>query len=353
MHELAAPRIALVHSWLNTQNEGWYRMAFDHLGIPYDYISDHVLCQTPDLRARWDVILYGPTSGSAQRIVNGLPMRGDPIPWKKSEITPNLGGSPDTTDDMRGGIGLEGLANVARFVDAGGLFITIAANDAIPIDFGLIEGVSITPARELKARGSILNATIADKGSPIGYGYDDRLAIYFNQAPILNVSLAGSGGFGGGGRGAGGAEGDAAGRPSGRGSANDPDIPQGRPFAPPVPRPRIRSGEEPPLDEDQLEMLRAYIPRPEARPRVVVRFADEKDLLVSGMLAGGRELANRPAVVDVPRGKGHVLLFANNPVWRNQTQGSYFLLFNAMLNYDHLDVRRSAEKKDVAADKGK
>jgi hypothetical protein len=100
-------------------------------------------------------------------------------------------------------------------------------------------------------------------------------------------------------------------------------------------------------------MLRAYIPPPELRPRVVVRFADEKDLLVSGMLAGGHELANRPAVIDVPRGKGHVLLFANNPVWRNQTQGSYFLLFNAMLKYDHLDVRRSAEKKDVAADKGK
>jgi hypothetical protein len=73
----------------------------------------------------------------------------------------------------------------------------------------------------------------------------------------------------------------------------------------------------------------------------VVRFADEKDLLVSGMLSGGRELANRPAVIDVPRGKGHVLLFANNPVWRNETQGSYFLLFNAMLNFDHLDAGRA------------
>jgi len=49
-------------------------------------------------------------------------------------------------------------------------------------------------------------------------------------------------------------------------------------------------------------------------------------LLVSGMLSGGRELANRPVVVDVPRGRGHVLLFANNPIWRNATQGSYFLL---------------------------
>jgi hypothetical protein len=77
------------------------------------------------------------------------------------------------------------------------------------------------------------------------------------------------------------------------------------------------------------------------RPRTVVRFAEEKDLLISGMLSGGRELANHPAVIDVPRGKGHVLLFANNPVWRNETQGGYFLLFNAMLNFDHLDAGRS------------
>jgi hypothetical protein len=33
------------------------------------------------------------------------------------------------------------------------------------------------------------------------------------------------------------------------------------------------------------------------RPRVVLRFAtDEKNLLISGMLAGGNELANRPAI---------------------------------------------------------
>ena len=84
------------------------------------------------------------------------------------------------------------------------------------------------------------------------------------------------------------------------------------------------------------------------RPRMVLRFSDEKDLLVSGMLAGGRELANRPVVVDVPRGHGHVLLFANNPIWRNATQGSYFLLFNAMLNYDHLGVGQDAILQRVA-----
>jgi hypothetical protein len=67
------------------------------------------------------------------------------------------------------------------------------------------------------------------------------------------------------------------------------------------------------------------------------------------MLAGGRELANRPAVLDVPVGKAHVLLFANNPMWRQQTQGSFFLLFNAALNYDHLGVGRAAPKPEEPA----
>jgi hypothetical protein len=34
------------------------------------------------------------------------------------------------------------------------------------------------------------------------------------------------------------------------------------------------------------------------------------------------------------------VMFANNPMWRHQTQGSFFLLFNAALNFDHLGVGR-------------
>src|SRR6185369_12443030 len=139
MHELAAPRIALVHTWTNTQNEGWYRVAMDQTHVPYDYISDQKLKEIPDLRAKYDVILFGPVGGSAQRIVNGAPLRGDPIPWKKSALTPNLGDSPDQTDDMRPGMDLQGVLNLSKFIDAGGLFITIMGNASIPIDYGIVE----------------------------------------------------------------------------------------------------------------------------------------------------------------------------------------------------------------------
>ncbi len=342
MHPLAAPRVALVHTWLNTQNEGWYRVAFDRLQIPYEYISDQKLRIIPDLREKYDVIIFGPTPGNPQRVVNGIPMHGgDPIPWKESSITPNLGSSPDTTDDMRGGMGLEGLDKIAQFVNAGGLFVVVQGNAGIPIDYGLVEGVSIVRTRELQAHGSVLDAVIADKNSPVAYGYGDRLAVYFNQAPVLEITRPGSG-F------ADTHPSDT--RPSGRGGVDDPDVPQGRPYVAPPPKPVLKPGEEPPLDDDVREYMRAFLPTPETRPRVILRFAAEKELLVSGMLSGGKELANKPAIIDVPKGKGHVLLFANNPVWRNETQGSYFLLFNALLNYDHLNAGRTATAASATTD---
>jgi hypothetical protein len=58
------------------------------------------------------------------------------------------------------------------------------------------------------------------------------------------------------------------------------------------------------------------------------------------MLGGGSELAGKPAVIDFPVGKGHILFFSNNPFWRMQTSGSYMLLFNAVLNFDNLSPKK-------------
>jgi len=274
-------------------------------------------------------------------------MRGDPIPWKQSELTPNLGLSPDQTDDMRGGMGLAGVMNLQKFVQDGGLFIVIANNARVPIDYGMTSGVSIQEPRQLQARGSVFNARFSDRKSPIAYGYDETLPIYFNQAPLFQVVTGAGGGFGGGGGGGGEGGGTAGGtqRPSGRGSLNDPDIVQAMPqAAPAAPRTSGQSGDEQ-ITEEQRQQLGPFFTPPAQRPRVVLRFVtDERNLLVSGMLAGASELANAPAVIDVPVGRGHVVMFANNPMWRHQTQGSFFLLFNAALNFDSLNTERAPQQ---------
>src|SRR5437660_1710610 len=310
-HELAVPRIAILHTWTNTQNDGWFRVEFDRLQVPYSYISDQVIRDTPNLKEKFDVIIFPPVGGSAQAIVSGIPVRGAPIPWKGSDITPNMGLGPDQSDDIRGGMTLRGVLNLQKFVEDGGVFIPITNCTRVAVDYGLVSGVAIQEPRTLQARGSVYNATFSDRRSPIAYGYAETLPIYFNQAPLFQVAAGGGpGGAGGGGEGGGGGGGGA--RPSGRGTLTDPDVVQGMPLAEPAQQ--RRSGGEQLTDEQRLQQGPFFTP-PALRPRVVLRFvSDEKNLLISGMLAGGSELANAPAVVDGTVGQGHVVLFANNPV---------------------------------------
>jgi hypothetical protein len=56
-------------------------------------------------------------------------------------------------------------------------------------------------------------------------------------------------------------------------------------------------------------------------------------------------VAQRPLVVDAPLEKGHVVLFSNNPVWRGSTVGSYFLVFNTILNHDNLNAGRKLDPR--------
>jgi hypothetical protein len=99
-----------------------------------------------------------------------------------------------------------------------------------------------------------------------------------------------------------------------------------------------------PVTDEQRRNGINIIP-PAMRPRVVFRYADNKDLFVSGLLDGGDEIAQHAMVVDVPSGQGHLVLFSNNPIWRGQTRGSYFLVFNAILNFDNLNAGRKLDEK--------
>jgi hypothetical protein len=124
-------------------------------------------------------------------------------------------------------------------------------------------------------------------------------------------------------------------------------VTQGRPLDPKFdlpPRPNVSPWQAAPVTDDQLRNPVNIIP-PDQRPRVPLRFADQRELLVSGLLDGGGDIAQRPVVVDVPMRKGHVVLFANNPLWRGETIGSYALVFNTMLNWDNLNAGRKLDEK--------
>src|SRR6266540_3539585 len=254
-HSVTAPRIALLHSWLETQNEGWVRYAFDQMGIPYTYISEQGL-KRPGYLDRFDVVVYPHVSGSPIALVNGRPMIGPPIPWKKTAETPNLG-KWDETDDVRPGMGLDGLAALRRFIERGGLLITTGNTSRLPVDMGFNGSVNSVTTTRLNARGGIFRVQPVSSASPILYGYEGTsFPIYFSQTPLFTVTPR-----------------DTTGAPEGV----DPSI------------------------EAAREKMRA---------KVILKFHDKADsLLVSGLLAGGDELTNKAAVVDAPVGKGHVILF--------------------------------------------
>ncbi len=339
-HELDIPRIGYVHSWSRTQDEGWVRAALDTYGVPFTYMGD-IKLREGNLRQKFDVIVFPHVGGTPQAMVNGIPKTGAaPLPYKKTDATPNLG-SPDSADDIRGGMGLEGLMELVKFVREGGTLITEGSSTTILPAYGAAPGITIEDSSRLFARGSIMRGTITDAKSPLVYGYEGtQLPVYFNQDPIIN---AGGGGippefaafFGGGG-------------------SPIPGVGQNiTPMATPL-RLSPYEKEDAPADAkpqadaaaEFMQMARAFgIAVETARPRVVMAFPQNpNDILLSGTLAGGQVIAGRAQVVDEPIGQGHVVMFAIRPFWRWQTQGTYFLGFNAILNWNDLDAGKAAAR---------
>jgi hypothetical protein len=62
------------------------------------------------------------------------------MPFKKTAQTPSHG-TPAESDDITGGIGWEGLAQIQHFVEGGGLLVTLGSASMLPIEGGIIRGV--------------------------------------------------------------------------------------------------------------------------------------------------------------------------------------------------------------------
>ena len=288
------------------------------------------------LRAKYDVILFPHVGGSGVSQVNGMARTGNAaLPYKKTAETPNLG-AVDSSDDIRGGMGLEGLAELAKFVQEGGTLITEGSTSTILPEYGISNGVTVEEPAQLFVRGSILRGRIADPKSPIVYGFaGNELPVYFSQAPVLNAG------------GRGGPPAAAQGPNAGLGQNITPnaaplrlsvfDGDQAETNPPPSPGDR-------PREEDVARLRQQAVGEVTSetnRPRVVMRFPDNpNDLLLSGTIANGQYLSGRAIAVDEKIGQGHAVMFAIRPFWRWQTQGTYTLGFNAIMNWNDLDAGR-------------
>jgi hypothetical protein len=355
-HNLDVPRIGYIHSWANTQNEGWVRAAFDTYGVPYTYFADITL-REGNLRQKYDVIVYPHVGGSPQSQVNGIPKTGGTaLPYKKTADTPNLG-AIDQADDIRGGMGWEGLMELVKFVREGGTLITEGSTSTIFPEYNVSTGVTVESPDGLFVRGSVMRGIFADRRSPIAYGYDAQVPVYFSQDPVLSVTSGG--GFGGRG---GGAEGAIPGvgmnvtpmaAANNRLSAYDPEAPDAASAAASAGAGRGRQGGAAGPGGgggrggrgDGGGFGGAGFGNSAETPRVILAFPSNPDeMLLSGVLVGGQSLVNRAQIVDIPLGQGHVVSFAIRPFWRWQTQGTFFLGFNTILNWNDLDAGKTTTR---------
>jgi hypothetical protein len=282
------PRIAIYTTWSNTEKVGWVRLAFDRWEIPFDLIhKDHVQSGA-GLRAKYDVIVMPHQAGSGKGIVYEQPKLSKPLAYKKNGKFTSLGMYAET-DDVRGGMGIDGVAELVRFVEQGGLLMTFGVASYFPAEFGLTRHVDAQrPSGNWYAPGPYVQTEIQQASHPVMFGYSGKmLPVRWADGPLLQI--AGQGG--------------------------------------PFPDPSAQA-------------------RPDA-PQVVARFTGGDSGVLSGLMRGADQVRNRPAIVDAPVGKGRVLMYVNNPIYRWQTFGEHALVFNALLF--HNDLAAAASRPQVSS----
>ena len=341
-HDLDVPRIGYIHSWRNTQNEGWVRAALDHYKVPYTYFGENEVSKMGNLRQRFDVILW-PHGGN---IGADQPTSGAKTPYRRSAEYTAVG-FPDSTDDTRGDLGSAGFTALTEFVRQGGTVFTEGNTATIFPAQNLTPGITLDNDNPgLVNRGTLLRGVIHDMTSPIMYGQKiNHQPIYFSGGSLMDVGIPATPDLPAqgkvnelrpGSRAAmsGGQAGGAGGGRGGRGGGGASPYQNVSPMATWVPHAV--------WEPTAMWPTPPSIANPVANgPRVIMTFASSpKDMLLSGVLVGGEHLSNRAVIVDQTIGQGHVVMFANRPFWRWQTQGSFIQGFNTILNWNDLSAGR-------------
>ncbi len=187
-HAMDPPRIALLHTWRNTQDDGSVRVALDRFGVPYAYLGVDELRGRPGLRSRFDVILMAQqgAGASGRSILEGIDPKWGPLAYVPTAEYPALG-LPDSAQDITGGLTYEGLGALRDFVREGGTFLALGSAGTLPVDMGMIRNVSTVSPKNLFVPGSIVRATVEQPENPLAYGYDATVPLYHRFGPYFRV----------------------------------------------------------------------------------------------------------------------------------------------------------------------
>ncbi len=294
VHNAKAPRIGVWVPWADTDSIGWIRYSLDQRKVPYTCLRDEDI-RSGNLKSKIDVLLYGHVDLELAEQIEGLPKAWSPMPFKKTLQTPSFG-TPAESDDITGGIGYDGLAQIQKFVEDGGLMVTLGSGSMLALEGGLVRfvrraaggvprsaagggGASSAASQGSTTRtpGAHVRVTFDRPDHPIAYGYPAHTYVFRQNFPLYNT-----------------------------------------------PKRWLR-----------MAYCTTCLDGPEDRSGIVMEWGDDqnKDFVVSGQAWGEENLIGRPAILDMPAGKGHVVSFNFNPMHRDLNRGDQRLLWNAILNW--------------------
>lgn len=290
MHEADLPRVAVLHSWISTQNAGWVRYSLDEAGVPFTFLAKDEIRQGA-LRDKYDAIIVPAFGGHTtfKDVLAGIDTKWSPLAYQTSTETPNLGhllSSPDIT----GGIGFEGMAEIEKFVAGGGLLMTFGSGGIIAVESGLAPGISVNRPSGLNTPGSFLTAKVTDHQSMLTYGYPELTHVFRNNQPIFDVedyrrdwvSLQ----FG-----------------VKDWDADEPD-----------------NGGRDTAKKDGIE-------GEEKKPPLVIS---------GGIISGAETIDGEPALLSRSVGEGRVVVFNWNPMHRDVNRHDHAFVYNALLSWNDL-----------------
>ena len=174
-------------------------------------------------------------------------------------------------DEYTGGIGADGVANLKKFVEAGGTLVFLNRASDFAIEQFNLPVKDVTKGlnrKDFYIPGSILRTEL-DTANPIAKGMPQQSIAWFEDSPafeVLSEPSASAGGTG-------------------------------------------------------------------ANVKIIAKYpTDVKNILLSGYALGAERIAGKAALVSVTMGKGKIILFGFRPQYRGQSLATFLLLFNSISN---------------------
>jgi hypothetical protein len=293
-HSANVPRLGVWVPWADTDSIGWVRYSLDQRKIPYTYLRDEDI-RAGNLQKKIDVLLYGHVDLELAEQIQGIPKSWGPMPFKKTPQTPSHG-TPAESDDITGGVGWQGLAQIQEFIERGGLMVTLGNGSMLPLEAGIVRGVrrdsggvprvaagggaaAAAASQDAITRtpGSHVRVNFARPDHPIAYGYPASSYVFRQNFALYAV-----------------------------------------------PRRWLR-----------MAYCTSCLDGPTDSRHVVLQWGsnDGAPFVVSGQAWGEDNLIGRPAILDMPVGRGHVVTFNFNPLYRDLNRGDQRMLWNTLINW--------------------